>query len=100
MAGEAAPGKAQHQAGGPAALHRGSRAPSVQNGPDVGLPAFPASSHSASVCCGPEHLLGVERRIQKLLSLEALLSPKGQSLGPSNRDSANEAEGLSGVSWC
>ena len=98
MAGEAAPGKAQHQAGGPAALHRGSHTPSVQNGPDVGLPAFPTSSLSASVCCSPEHLLGVERRIRKLLSLEALLSAKGQGLGPSNRDSANEAEGLSGVS--
>ena len=94
MAIEAAPRKAQHQAGSPAVIHRGSCAPSVLNNPDVRASSLPARVH-----CSPEHLPGVEWRTQKLLSLEALLPPK-RPVESSNRDSANEAEGLSGVSWC
>lgn len=94
MAIDAAPRKAPHQAGSPAVIHRGSCAPSVPNNPDVRASSLPASDN-----CSPEHLPWVERRTQKLLSLEALLLPK-RPVGSSNRNSANEAEGLSGVSWC
>ena len=93
MATEAAPGKVQHQAGSPAVVHGGSCAPSVPNKPDRRASSLPASVH-----CSPEHLPGA-KRTQELLSLEALLPPKRPG-GSSSRDSANEAEGLSGVSWC
>lgn len=80
--GEAAQGEAQHPTGGAAALHRGSHAPTAQNSPGVRKPPASASSLTVSLCCRPEHLLRIERRTQRLLSLAALLSPRVQGLGP------------------
>lgn len=62
-----------------------------------GLSCISSRSLAASVCCSPEHLLGW--RGPRGFAPGGPASPKGQGLGPSNRDSANEVEGLSSVSW-
>lgn len=83
----------------PSGMALGSFGPSAQNSPDGRAPpAFAASSLAVRLPFSPEHLFGVEGNPEAARP-GCLPSPYGQGWGLNHRDSTNEIEALSSVSW-
>lgn len=93
------PGRTRHMAAGPIPW-QWTECPTCSEQPRWRAPPAFAAAPWQPVFPAALNIYGVKRRTQGLLiPVRSPTFPQRPGLGPNQRDSANEVEGLSGVSW-